>query len=294
MHYGRLPTEQTNPKTQNLDLLNTRHILGLINREDQNLSQALKAVLPTLERTVEIIVSALREGRKLILAGAGTSGRLAVMEAAECPVTFQTKPWQIQAVMAGGRKAVFRSQEGAEDSAAAGEDLIRRRARPGDVILGIAASGVTPFVLGALETAKRLGCRTILLTCHHSARSTAADITIAMKTGPEVIAGSTRMKAGTATKMALNMITTASMVRLGKVYQNRMVDLEIKSRKLRERAIRLVAEIAEVSRPSAEKYLAAAGGKAKTAIVMSKKKVSKSQALELLNKHRGFLRPLIK
>ncbi len=297
--FDRLATEQVNPKTKNIDTLKVRQILQIINNEDRTVAHAVATQLPVIEKAVHLLTQALAQGNRALIVGAGTSGRLGVMEAAECPPTFHTKPWQIQAVMAGARQAVFRAQEGAEDNAAEGQKAMRRVSK-GDVVIGIAASGVTPFVLAALKTAKKKGCSVVLITCNASlspSRPLAllpSFLIIAPRTGPEVIAGSTRLKAATATKMILNMITTASMIHLGKVYGNRMVDLEIKSNKLKERAGRLVGEIAGIARPAAQRYLRLARGRVKIAIVMARRDVNYAQALRLLKKHRGFLRPILK
>src|SRR5499426_3089826 len=194
---------------------------------------------PQMATAVKLIVAALQKGGRLFFVGAGTSGRLGVLEAAECPPTFGTPPRLVQAIMAGGRAAVFRSREGAEDDEGAARRAVRSRVRRHDVVVGITASGRTPFALAALVAARRLGARTVLVACHGGGARVEADVVIAPWAGPEVVAGSTRLKAGTATKLVLNMLTTASMVRLGKVYGNRMVDLQPRSRKLRTRARRL-------------------------------------------------------
>ncbi|MBI2070831.1 MAG: N-acetylmuramic acid 6-phosphate etherase [Elusimicrobia bacterium] len=292
--YHGLATERVNPKTTTIDTLDAGAILNVINQEDESAIRALKSGLSSIKRAVAMVVDAWRLGRRIFFVGAGTSGRLGVMEAAECPPTFHTPPARIQAIMAGGSKAVFRSQEGAEDDAFAGRRAVRLKIRPGDVVIGIAASGITPFVLAALKEARRRDCRVILVTCNSefSARRSTfkIDVLISLNVGPEVIAGSTRLKAGTATKMALNMITTAAMVRLGKVYGNLMVDLEIKSNKLKERAIRIVQELTGLNRSQALRHLRLAKGRSKVAIVMAKKGVNRSQAIRLLSKHRHSLR----
>ena len=289
--YERLPTERANRASRALDRLSPLEIAVLMNREDRRAVAAVGRVTRATAAAVGLIVGALRRGGRLIFVGAGTSGRLGVLEAAECPPTFNTPPGLVQAVMAGGRASVFRSREGAEDDA---QDAIRRlraRARPGDVVVGISASGVTPFVRAALRVARARGCRTVLVVCHPS-RSLrgVADVLVAPAPGPEVLAGSTRLKAGTATKLVLNTLTTASMARLGKVYGNRMVDLQPRSRKLRERAVRLVAEIAGVSRPRAVRALAAAGGRARLAIVMARHAVDRRAGQRLLRRSGGDLR----
>ncbi|MBI4669168.1 MAG: N-acetylmuramic acid 6-phosphate etherase [Elusimicrobia bacterium] len=303
LNYAGIATEQINPKTRRIDTFPIKDILREIGKEDRMVAGAVQRQISAIGKAVRIIVEVFRRGGRIFFIGAGTSGRLGVMEAAECPPTFHAKPFQIQAIMAGGNRAVFRSQEGAEDNASEGKNIIRRKAKPGDAVIGIAASGVTPFVLAALQTAKKIGCKTILITCNTApaislppgggGQGGGVDVIIIPVVGPEVIAGSTRMKAGTATKMILNMLTTAAMIRLGKVYGNRMVDLEIKSNKLKERAVRIVREIAGVSRLQALRCLKNARGRAKVAIVMAKKKINFRQSQELLKKHHGFLRPIL-
>jgi N-acetylmuramic acid 6-phosphate etherase len=213
------------------------------------------------------------------------------MEAAECPPTFNTAPSQIQAFMAGGKSSVFRSKEGAEDRGADARALVNKRVRAGDVVVGIAASGVTPYVDAALQAARAKKALTILVTCNPAyARQTPAHVAIAVATGPEVIAGSTRLKAGTATKLVLNMLTVGTMVRIGKVYGNRMVDLQPRSAKLHARAIRLIEELAGVSSARAAALLKQSGGNAKVAIVMAQRNLSRVVAVRLLRAHAGHLR----
>ncbi len=233
-------------------------IARLMNREDRRPAEAVRRVLPALARGIDVIVASLRGGGRLFFVGAGTSGRLGVLEAAECPPTFGTPPRLVQAIMAGGRGAVFRSREGAEDDVVAGR-LAGRRLRAGDVVVGISASGMTAFVRAVLVVARRAGARTVLVSCNPGVSRGLAEVVIAPIPGPEVVTGSTRLKAGTTTKLVLNILTTATMVRLGKVYENRMVDLQPRSRKLRARAVRLVEEVAGVTRGRARRALAAAG-----------------------------------
>ena len=291
VRYERLPTERANRASRALDRLSPLEIAALMNREDRRAVAAVGRVKRAIAAAVGLIVAALARGGRLIFVGAGTSGRLGVLEAAECPPTFNTGPGLVQAVVAGGRASVFRSREGAEDNARDAVRRLRTRARRGDVVVGISASGVTPFVRAALRTARARGCRTVLVACNPSGSLRgAADVLIAPAPGPEVLAGSTRLKAGTATKLVLNTLTTASMARLGKVYGNRMVDLQPRSRKLRERAVRLVAEIAGVSRPRAARALAAAGGHARLALVMARHSLDRRAAARLLGRHRGDLR----
>jgi N-acetylmuramic acid 6-phosphate etherase len=222
--------------------------------------------------------------------GAGTSGRLGVIEAAECPPTFDTPPGQVRAVIAGGRGAVFRSVEGAEDDAAEGARAIRRRARAGDLVVGIAASGVTPFVRGALDEARRRRAATVLVTCNPAVSRRAARVVVALDVGPEVLAGSTRLKAGTATKLALNTLTTGAFARLGKVHGNRMVDVRPRSAKLRARAIRVVAEVGGVGPRAAARLLQAARDKPKVAIAMARLAIGAAAARQRLRAAAGSLR----
>jgi N-acetylmuramic acid 6-phosphate etherase len=238
---------------------------------------------------VDLIAGALARGGRIVFAGAGTSGRLGVLEAAECPPTFGTPPRLVQAVIAGGRGAVFRSREGAEDDRAAGARELRRRVRSGDVVVGIAASGVTPFVQGALASARRLGAATVLVTCNPAVSRRVAGLVIALDVGPEVLAGSTRLKAGTATKLVLNTLSTAAFTRLGKVHGNRMVDVVPRSAKLRARAARLVQEIGGVDARRAAGLLDAARGRVKLAVVMARLGVPASQGRRLLAAAGGVL-----
>src|SRR5213592_5292351 len=238
-----------------------------MNREDRRAVLAVARVRRQIATAVETIVAALRRRGRLFFVGAGTSGRLGVLEAAECPPTFGTPPRLVQAIIAGGPAAVFRSREGAEDDTRAAARAVGARVRPGDAVVGVSASGVTPFVRAALAAARRRGARTVLVACNPTtARGSRADVVVAPATGPEVLAGSTRLKAGTATKLVLNTLTTATFVRLGKVYGNRMVDLRPRSAKLRARALGLVREIGGVSQRQAARLVEGASGSAKLAI----------------------------
>ncbi|MHC4607166.1 MAG: N-acetylmuramic acid 6-phosphate etherase [Planctomycetota bacterium] len=289
--FGRLATEQRNPRTRHLDALSVRDVLAAMDAEEPRVLKAVAGQRAKIAAGVRLLEQTIRGGGRVFFAGAGTSGRLGVLEAAECPPTFDTPPSLLQAVMAGGPKCVWRSREGAEDDAADGARRIRRRARKGDAVVGIAASGVTPFVHGALGAARKRGAATILVTCNRKGLPRrAADVVIAPVVGPEVVTGSTRLKAGTATKLVLNRLTVATMVRLGKVHGNLMVDLQPKSAKLRDRACRIVRELAGVSRARAEKALKASGNRAKVAVVMLKKNVARREAERLLEKSRGRLR----
>jgi N-acetylmuramic acid 6-phosphate etherase len=290
IRYDRLPTERVNPESGRLDRLSGAQIARLMNRADRRAVGAVGRAAPALGRAVDLIVRSLSRRGRLIFVGAGTSGRLGVIEAAECPPTFDTPPSLVQAVIAGGRRTVFRSAEGAEDDGPDGARQIRRRVRPGDVVVGIAASGVTPFVRAALREARRRGAATALVTCNPQVPASAARVVIALAVGPEVLTGSTRLKAGTATKLALNTLTTASFARLGKVYGNRMVDLRPRSAKLRARALRLVVHVGRVSPREAERLLKASGGSAKVAIAMARLRVDAKEARRRLKAANGVLR----
>ncbi len=291
IRYDRLSTERPNPRSRALDRLSPAAIARLMNRADRQAVNAVGRAAPAIGRAVTAIVERLGRGGRLFFVGAGTSGRLGVIEAAECPPTFNTRPGQVQAVIAGGRRAVFRSVEGAEDDARAGARVIRARARRGDAVVGIAASGVTPFVLAALAEARRRGTLTVLVTCNPSVPRRASHIVIALTVGPEVLAGSTRLKAGTATKLTLNTLTIAAFTRLGKVHGNRMVDLQPRSAKLRARARRLVRDLGGVSAARGGKLLDQARGSAKVAVVMARRRVTVAEARRRLRAAGGFLGP---
>jgi N-acetylmuramic acid 6-phosphate etherase len=289
--YAALSTERRHPRSGRLDMLSTLEIVGLMNREDHQVVAAVSRALKSIARVVSAAADGLQSGGRLFFVGAGTSGRLGVMEAAECPPTFNTPPGMIQAMMAGGRRAVFRSREGAEDSRMEAVAACRR-ARLGkhDVVVGIAASGVTPYVRAALAAARKRGARAFLLTCNVHSIIAETDGVIALDTGPEILTGSTRLKAGTACKMVLNMLTTATMVRLGKVYENWMVDLQPKSRKLMARGIRLVRLLGHVDPERAQKLFRQARGHVKPAIIMARQGLSLPEARRRLQDAGGRLR----
>ncbi len=293
--FERLLTERPNPRTRRIDALPVRAILELLGREDEAVIGAVAAVRPALARAVELVVARLRKGGRIFFVGAGTSGRLGVLEAAELPPTFDTPPSLAQAVMAGGPDCVWASKEGAEDDGPDGaRQLRRRKLRAADVVVGVTASGVTPFVHGALGEARRRGAARILVACNREGvPRSSAQVIVAPRVGPEVIAGSTRLRAGTATKMVLNALTVASMIRLGKVYGNLMVDLQTRSEKLVARARRIVRELGGTDGRGAERALRAAGGRAKVAIVMLRKGVGRREAERLLGRHGGLLRAVI-
>lgn len=275
---GKLTTEKRNPRSRNIDRMGVESVLRVINREDALVAAAVRKEIPRIAAAVRLISASLKTGGRLFYVGAGTSGRLGILDAAECPPTFGTDPAMIRGIMAGGRGAVFRSVEGAEDRMGDARKAIRAaRVGEGDVVCGIAASLRTPFVGAALETAKKAGAHTLLVTTNprsllrtrefaHLRRH--VDIVISPDVGPEVVMGSTRMKSGTAQKMVLNMLTTAAMVSMGKVYGNMMVDLRLNSRKLVERARRVVMISTGVDYPTSVRKLSAASGHVKTAIVM--------------------------
>jgi N-acetylmuramic acid 6-phosphate etherase len=293
IRHERLPTERPDPRTCDLDRLSPVQIARLMHRADLEAVRAVGCAASSIARAVRLIVDSLSRGGRLVFVGAGTSGRLGVIEAAECPPTFGTPPSLVQAVIAGGRRAVFQATEGAEDGAADGVRQLRRRARAGDVVVGIAASGVTPFVRAALAEARRRGAGTVLVTSNPRVPRRVARVLIRLATGPEVLAGSTRLKAGTATKLALNALTTATFARLGKIYGNRMVDLRPRSAKLQARARRLVSEIGKVRPRDAARLLRDAGGSAKVAIVMARLGVGAHEARRRLRDASDSLRRVL-
>jgi N-acetylmuramic acid 6-phosphate etherase len=280
------------PRRRGLDQLSTHELVRTIHRQDATVARAIGRELPTIVRAVEAIVGALRGGGRLIYVGAGTSGRLAAVDAAECPPTFGVSPRRVQAILAGGRRALTEAVEGAEDSASRGaRDLVARGVTRRDAVVGIAASGTTPYVLGALRLARRRGAVTIGLTANRrSPIARVAAITIAPETGPEVIHGSTRMKAGTAQKMVLNMLSTAAWVRLGRVYNRWMVDVALSNRKLRGRGLRILREASGADEEAAARALTQSDGKMRVALVMLKTGVAAGQARHLLRQAGGDLR----
>ena len=289
--YARLPTERANPATRHIDRLSTRRVVALINSQDALVAPAVARQGREIARAADA-AAALSRGGTLLFVGAGTSGRLAVLEAAECPPTFGTDPRRIRAVMAGGKSSVFRAKEGAEDDARAGAAAARELKR-GDMLVGIAASGITPFVRAALETAKRRGCATALVTSNPDRAGRVAGILIAPDVGPEVLTGSTRLKSGTAAKLVLNALTTAAMIRLHKVYDHWMVDLKPTNRKLRLRAARLIAELGRVAPERAEALLDESGGHVKTAVVMARLSLTRAHARKRLAAKAGSLRRVL-
>ena len=290
-----LATEQRNPRSLHIDTASVRDILEIINTEDHKVSIAVREEIPFISQAVEIVVEAFRQGGRLFYVGAGTSGRLGILDASECPPTFGTPPEMVQGLIAGGPQAVFRSQEGAEDIEENGVRTLQEAgAAPPDVVCGIAASRRTPYVVGAINYAREIGCKTLYITCNpRSEFNLDVDVAICPVVGPEVIMGSTRMKSGTAQKLVLNMITTASMVRLGKVYENMMVDLQMTSRKLVERSKRTVMMVTGLDYEAASRVLEPAGGQVKTALVMLLAEVAAEEALQRLVQADGFVHPAI-
>lgn len=289
---GFLLTEQSNPRSRDLDGLSSEELVALFVEDDRLPQQAVAAAAPTLAAAVDAVAARLRRGGRLLYVGAGTSGRLGVLDAAECPPTFCSDPQQVQAVIAGGQPAIVRSSEGLEDSPGAGvEDLQACGIGPDDAVVGITAGGTTPYVIGALQAARTAGALTIAMACvPREQAALPCDLDIRLLTGPELLCGSTRLKAGTATKMALNLISTGVMVRLGKVYGNRMVDVAVANNKLRDRALRILRDLAGLDRSEAAAMLEASGGSVKTALLMAASGLSAHDANRCLATHNGHLR----
>jgi N-acetylmuramic acid 6-phosphate etherase len=289
---GALPTEQRNPATTDIDRLSTLEMVRLLNAQDATVAAAVERALPEVAASVDVIVDRIRGGGRLIYIGAGTSGRLGVLDASECPPTYNTPPELVVGLIAGGDHALRHPVENVEDRPEEGAAALREIDLTGrDVVVGIAASGRTPFVIGALRYAREIGAATISLSnVDDAAISHEADIAIAAVTGPEPVTGSTRMKAGTAQKLVLNMLTTATMIRLGKTYGNLMVDVQPSNSKLRDRAVRIVAEATGLGREAAAAQLARAGSDVKTAIVMDRLGVDAGTARERLASAGGVVR----
>ena len=282
-------TEQINPRSQGLDRKTPLGLARVFNAEDFNAARAVKRAHKEIAAVMVLAAKTYAAKHKIIFIGAGTSGRLGILEAVECVPTFGTNPSQIIGLIAGGKKAVFRSQEGAEDNATQGAKEIAQKASAGDLVIGLAASGNTPYVQGALQKARQMGAHTALVSCNKQAQTLYVQTHICLLTGPEALTGSTRMKAGTATKMALNAITTGAMVLCGKTFGNLMVDVRPTNQKLIARAIRLICTVAQTDEKTARALLTASGKNVKTAIVMHRRKCSRAQAQKTLQKARGFL-----
>jgi len=289
---GHLLTEQSNPNSRDLDRLTALELVDLFNGEDACTLSAIAAARLPLAQAIDATSLALRDGGRLFYVGAGTSGRLGVLDAAECPPTFCTPPELVQGIIAGGREALVRSAEGLEDRSEDGASAIAQRGvRAGDIVAGISAGGTTPFVVGALQAARAVGATTLMLACVPAEQANAeVDIDIRLLVGPEVLAGSTRLKAGTATKMALNILSTGVMVRLGKTSGNRMVDVAATNAKLRDRAQRMVEELTDLDGESAARLLADSNYRVKHALLMHWGGIDLHQAERLLEAHQGNLR----
>ena len=289
-------TEQRNPNSTDIDLKSIAEIAQIFHEEDQQALDAVKAESHAITVAIEMIVRTFQDGGRLFYIGAGTSGRLGVLDASECPPTFSTDPELVQGIIAGGDTALRNAVEGEEDKPERGADAIREhQLSDKDILVGIATSGRTPYVLGALNHAHAIGVKTVLLSCVPPAKELKAyvDHFITPIVGPEIITGSTRLKAGTATKLVLNMLTTVSMVKIGKVHNNLMVDVNASNTKLVERSVRIVQTVTSVDETKAKAALMQAGGKAKVAIVMLAKDIDKDDAIGLIEKNRGLLRPIL-
>ncbi|NES81881.1 MAG: N-acetylmuramic acid 6-phosphate etherase [Moorea sp. SIO2B7] len=289
---GHLLTEQVNLNSENLDQLTSLELVDLFNQEDAQTLKAIAQSRLSLAKAIELTSEALKRGGRLFYVGAGTSGRLGVLDAAECPPTFCTPPEMIQGIIAGGAGALIRSSEELEDKKEDGEAAIaQRQITDLDVVVGISAGGTTPFVFGAIEAAKQRGAITIVITCVPKEQvSIDVDVDIRLIVGPEILAGSTRLKAGTVTKMALNILSTGVMVRLGKVYGNRMVDVAVTNRKLHDRALRMLQDLTDLSREEAGYLLERSGRRVKLALLMHWTGLDKEVGDRLLEKHQGNLR----
>ena len=292
MNRARLTTEKPNPRSRNLDRLSTLALVDLITSEDLRVAPAVRRCRSSIARAVNLIHRSWSAGGRLFYIGAGTSGRLGVLDASECPPTFSSRPSLVQGVIAGGRRALVRSVEGAEDRPRDGAAALRKRSVSAkDVVVGIAACGLTPFVVGALDHARSVGAKTVFITCAPEVRrSLRADVVINPVVGPEILTGSSRMKAGTATKLVLNTLTTAAMVRSGKTFGNLMVDLRASNLKLADRAQRIVVSVTGLPRPAARSLLARAHGSAKLAILMRLAQLDYPRASRRLALAKGSLR----
>jgi len=293
--FSRLQTEQRHPRTSRIDALTVEDIIDLINREDASIAEAVGAEKPKIARAVNLLVDRVKKGGRLFFVGAGTSGRLGVLESAEMPPTFGTSADLVLAIMAGGKSALLKAKEGVEDNYEEGARSVNRlQPTRKDVVVGVSASGMTQFVRGALTRARRAGTKIIFVTCDpRTELQTFVDLIIAPAVGPEVIAGSTRLKAGTATKMVLNMLTTATMIRIGKTYGNLMVDVQMGSEKLRDRARRIIIMVTGLEYDAADALLRGAHWNVKAAIVMQKTGLTYPKAVARLRKAHDFVRDAI-
>jgi N-acetylmuramic acid 6-phosphate etherase len=288
----KLDTEQRNAFTKKIDLADSLEIARLINEEDKKVAIEVEKKLPEIAEAIDLIKNAFESGGRLLYVGAGTSGRLGILDASECPPTFGSDPEQVLGLIAGGRDAVFVAQEGAEDHEENGRTALREiKLQSNDIVCGLAASGRTPYVHGALKEAREKGCHTIFITTVPGSQVTIdVDVLIDIPVGPEVIMGSTRMKSATAQKMVLNMLTTGAMIRLGKVYENVMVDLQLSNQKLEERSKRIIMMFTDLDYGEAEEYLKAAGGHVKTALLMALGNLDREEAQKKLKENDGFIR----
>ncbi|EPO0899627.1 N-acetylmuramic acid 6-phosphate etherase [Citrobacter amalonaticus] len=292
MNLGALVSETRNPQTMDLDALSTLDLVHLFNQQDTLVAEAVKATLPDVASAVDAAAEALKSGGRIIYMGAGTSGRLGVLDASECPPTFGVPHGLVVGLIAGGPGALLKAVEGAEDNAQLGEDdLIALNLVPQDLVVGLAASGRTPYVIGGLKYARKTGCTTVAISCNpDSPIAQEADIAISPVVGPEALTGSTRLKSGTAQKLVLNMISTGAMVKFGKVYQNLMVDMKATNIKLMDRACRMVVEATGIARAEAETLLRQTDFDVKPAILMALSGLNADAAREKLAAHQGFLR----
>ncbi|EPK7284449.1 N-acetylmuramic acid 6-phosphate etherase [Citrobacter farmeri] len=292
MNLGALVSETRNPQTMDLDALSTLELVHRFNQQDTLVAEAVKATLPDVASAVDAAAEALKSGGRIIYMGAGTSGRLGVLDASECPPTFGVPHGLVVGLIAGGPGALLKAVEGAEDNAQLGEDdLIALNLTPQDLVVGLAASGRTPYVIGGLKYARKIGCNTVAISCNpDSPIAREADIAISPVVGPEALTGSTRLKSGTAQKLVLNMISTGAMVKFGKVYQNLMVDMKATNIKLMDRACRMVVEATGIARAEAEMLLKQTDFDVKPAILMALSGLSAEAAREKLVAHQGFLR----
>ncbi len=292
---GHLLTEQVNLNSANLDRLSTLDLVDLFNKEDINTINAIAGARQELADAIDLIAANLRQGGRLFYIGAGTSGRLGVLDAAECPPTFCTPPELVQGLLAGGAGALVKSSEGLEDIASDGaQAMVDNNIGEHDVVVGITAGGTTPYVHGAIESAKQRGAKTVFIACVPANQvASIADIDIRLPVGAEIVSGSTRLKSGTVTKMALNILSTGSMVKLGKVYGNRMVDVAVTNTKLLDRALQMIQDLTQLERDAASELLEASGRSVKVALLMHWTKVDRSQAEATLTQHQGQLRSAV-
>jgi N-acetylmuramic acid 6-phosphate etherase len=292
---GHLLTEQVNANSANLDRLSTLELVDLFNKEDINTIEAIAGARQELADAIDLIATNLRQGGRLFYIGAGTSGRLGVLDAAECPPTFCTPPELVQGLLAGGAGALVKSSEGLEDIASDGaQAMVDNNIGEHDVVVGITAGGTTPYVHGAIESAKQRGAKTVFIACVPANQvASIADIDIRLPVGAEIVSGSTRLKSGTVTKMALNILSTGSMVQLGKVYGNRMVDVAVTNTKLLDRALQMIQDLTQLERDAASELLETSGRSVKVALLMHWTKIDRSQAAEILAQNHGQLRSAV-